>query len=328
MIIGNPPYQKNDGGGVGSSAVPIYDKFVQVAKKLRPKYLTMIIPARWYTGGRGLDAFRNSMLTDRSIKELYDFTNSSDCFSGVEIKGGVCYFLWERDYKGICKVTSKSNLNETSSVFRPLLEDGMSDFIRRNESVSIIKKIKKIHEETFDKIVSSNDPFGFDVRLKGGYKRVKPTFSLEKESSKIPFYYKGWKKFGLGFIDKKLIKKNLSIVSKNKILIPKAWGTGKLNTDKLDPILARGNSCSTETYLVISSDYSDRELINICSYINTRFFHFLTLTLKNTQNAMKKVYSLVPLQDFTREWNDRDLYKKYNFSDDEIHFIESNVLQK
>ncbi len=318
----------NDGGGVGSSAVPIYDKFVRIAKRLKPRYLTMIIPARWYTGGRDLDAFRESMLTDNSVKELYDFTNSSDCFSGVEIKGGVCYFLWERGYQGVCKVTSKSNMKKTSTVFRPLLEDGMSDFIRRNESVSIIKKVKKFNEETFDKIVSANDPFGFDVRIKGGYERIKPTFSHREDLTKIPFYYQGWRKDGLGFIDRGLIKKNLSIVSKSKILIPKAWGTGELGSDKLHPILVEGNSCSTETYLIITSDYSKTELSNICFYINTKFFHFLTLTLKNTQNAMKKVYSLVPLQDFTRKWDDKDLYKKYSLSSDEIDFVESNVLQK
>ena len=209
-----------------------------------------------------------------------------------------------------------------------IFNDGIFDLVSFATSKKYANNIKKIGEETFDKIVSSNDPFGFDVRVKGGYKRVKPTFSLKKESSRIPFYYRGWKKDGLGFIDKKLIKRNLSIISKSKIFIPKAWGAGKFDSDKLDPILVNGNSCSTETYLIISSGYSDKELNNICSYINTKFFHMLTLTLKNTQNAMKKVYSLVPLQDFTREWNDRDLYKKYNLSSYEIHFIESNVLQK
>tara|TARA_Y100001933_G_scaffold36941_1_gene32123 strand:+ start:1275 stop:2810 length:1536 start_codon:yes stop_codon:yes gene_type:complete len=326
VIIGNPPYQMNDGGGTGSSAVPIYDKFVEAAKKLKPRYITMIIPARWYSGGRGLDVFRENMLRDRSIKELYDFTNSSDCFSGVEIKGGVCFFLWERDYQGECKVVSKSNSKVTSIMKRPLLEDGLTNFIRRNEMVSIIKKVRKFKEKTFDEIISSNDPFGFDVREVGSYKRVKPKFSLEKYSGQIPFYYQGWKKEGLGYINESNIIKNKNLIKKDKIYIPKAWGTGNLSSDQLEPIFVEGKSCSTETYLVISSDFSKEEFKNICHYINTKFFHALTLALKNTQNAMKKVYSIVPIQDFKKKLNDNILYQKYNLTKEEIDFIEKNVL--
>ena len=288
----------------------------------------MIIPARWYTGGRGLDVFRENMLKDRSIRELYDFTNSSDCFSGVEIKGGVCYFLWDRDYKGECKVVSKANPKTTSIMKRPLLEDGLNDFIRRNEMVSIIKKVLKLKEKTFDNIISSNDPFGFDVREIGGYKRIKPKFSLEKSSNQIPFYYQGWKKDGIGFINQSSVLKNKELILKDKIYIPKAWGTGNLAFDKLDPILVEGKSCSTETYLVISSDFTKGELENICHYINTKFFHFLTLALKNTQNAMKKVYSIVPLQDFKVKLDDNCLYEKYCLTNEEIDFIEENVLLK
>ena len=326
VIVGNPPYQMNDGGGTGSSAVPIYDKFVEAAKKLKPRYITMIIPARWYSGGRGLDSFRENMLKDKSIKELYDFTNSSDCFSGVEIKGGVCFFLWERDYQGECKVVSKLNSEVTSIMTRPLLEDGLTNFVRRNEMVSIIKKVRKFKEKTFDEIISSNDPFGFDVREVGSYKRVKPKFSLEKNSGQIPFYYQGWKKEGMGFINESHIMKNKNLINKDKIYIPKAWGTGNLSSDQLEPIFVEGKSCSTETYLVISSDFSKEEFKNICNYINTKFFHVLTLSLKNTQNAMKKVYSIVPIQDFKIKLDDDMLYQKYNFTKEEIDFIEKNVL--
>ena len=327
VIIGNPPYQMNDGGGTGSSAIPIYNKFIEVAKKLKPRYCSMIIPARWYSGGRGLDAFRKDMLGDRSLKELHDFTDSSDCFSGVEIKGGVCYFLWERDYEGDCLVTSNSE-STTTSMLRPLLEDGMENFIRRNESVEIIKKVKSKNESTFDQIISANDPFGFDQRVKGKYKRIKPEFTLNKTRDTIPFYYQGWKKEGLGYINKRQITKNLELVSRDKIYLPKAWGVGSLKADKLETILAEGISCSTETYLVISDDYTTEQLRNIQAYMQTKFFHHLALTLKNTQNAMKKVYSLIPLQDFSKVWDDESLYAKYGLTKQEIDFIENTTLNK
>ena len=323
VIIGNPPYQMNDGGGTGSSAVPLYNKFVNAAKRLRPRFCSMIIPARWYSGGRGLDEFRRNMLEDKSLKELHDFEDSSDCFSGVEIKGGVCYFLWDREYKGDCLVTSHNN-SKKISVIRPLLEDGINNFIRRNEAVPIIKKVKDFGERTFDEIISANDPFGFDKREKGKYKRVKPSFSLENQNDLVPFYYQGWKKDGLGYIKKTLITKNIELISKDKIYLPKAWGTGSLTKDRLETIFVEGKSCSTETYLIISN-FSKAELLNIQKYMSTKFFHFFVMALKNTQNAMKKVYSLVPLQDFSIEWNDKILFEKYKFSEEEIEFIETNI---
>ena len=211
---------------------------------------------------------------------------------------------------------------------RPLLEDGLTNFIRRNEMVSIIKKVRKLKEKTFDEIITSNDPFGFDVREVGSYKRVKPIFSLKKAPDQIPFYYQGWKKEGLGYIDESYISKNKNLIKKDKIYIPKAWGTGNLVSDHLEPIFVEGKSCSTETYLVISSDFSKEELKNICHFINTKFFHLLTLALKNTQNAMKKVYSIVPIQDFKIKLNDNLLYQKYKLTKEEIDFIEKNVLLK
>jgi|TARA_B110000003_G_scaffold275925_1_gene320053 site-specific DNA-methyltransferase (adenine-specific) len=323
VIIGNPPYQMNDGGGTGSSAVPLYQKFVDVSKRLKPRFCSMIIPSRWYSGGRGLDEFRKNMLTDESLKELHDFEDSSDCFSGVEIKGGVCYFLWDREYKGDCLVTSHNKSNK-SSVLRPLLEKGMNNFIRRNESVSIIKKVKETEERTFDELISANDPFGFDKRERGKYKRVKPSFKLKKQNGLIPFYYHGWKKDGLGYVDKNLVTKSKHLISNDKIYLPKAWGTGSLKSDRLETILVEGESCSTETYLIITN-LSKEELLNVQKYMSTKFFHFLVLALKNTQNAMKKVYSLVPLQDFSIEWNDKTLYKKYKLTEEEINFIETST---
>jgi site-specific DNA-methyltransferase (adenine-specific) len=187
VIIGNPPYQLSDGGGLGSSAMPIYHKFVLQAKKLTPRYLTMIIPSRWFTGGRGLDEFRDEMLHDNRLREIHDFPNSNDCFNGVIIEGGVCYFLWDRDHTGLCKVCTYDKDKLISSTERPLLEKGADIFIRYNQAISILRKVQKLNEESFSSIVSANDPFGFDIREEGGYRRVKPKFKKEPFKNSVKF---------------------------------------------------------------------------------------------------------------------------------------------
>ena len=152
VIIGNPPYQLSDGGNA-ASAMPIYQKFVEQAQKLKPRYLTMIIPSRWFTGGRGLDGFRDAMLNDNRLRAMSDFPNASDVFPGVEIKGGVCFFLWDRDYRGNCEITTyRNDAAHTSN--RPLLEPGMNTFIRYYEQIAILKKVQAFHEPVFSEIVA------------------------------------------------------------------------------------------------------------------------------------------------------------------------------
>ena len=159
VIIGNPPYQLSDGGGDGSSAQPIYQKFVQQAKKLNPSYLSMIIPARWYSGGKGLDDFRAEMLNDERLEVIHDFPETADCFPGINIRGGVCYFLWSKAHKGDCRIVNHKQ-NESTEMTRPLLEKGAETFIRYNAAVSILSKVTALHEETMDNRVSSRLPFG------------------------------------------------------------------------------------------------------------------------------------------------------------------------
>lgn len=325
VIIGNPPYQLNDGGGTGSSAIPIYHKFIQQAKKLKPRFLTMIVPSRWFSGGRGLDDFRDEMLQDKSLRELHDYINASDCFPGVEIKGGVCYFLWEKDYVGDCNIHTHIGNEIFSSAKRPLLEKGVTTFIRYNEAISILRKVRAQNEKALSSIISANDPFGFDVRVPGSYKRVKPNFKLKKFENSIDFYYNGWQSKGKGYIAEKEIGKNKSWVSDYKILFPKAWGTGNPKTDWLNPFIVDPKSCCTETYLVIGSLKDKKRAQNIVEYMQTKFFHFLVSLIKNTQNAMKKVYDFVPLQDFSKVYTDDDLYKKYGLSQAEINFIENSI---
>lgn len=328
VIIGNPPYQMNDGGGTGSSALPIYQMFVEAAKLLTPRYLIMIIPARWFSGGRGLDAFRASMLSDRRIRCLHDFPNSSDCFQGVQIEGGVCYFLWDRDdNKGLCNISTHLGENISRVDTRPLLEEGLDNFLRYSEQVSIFKKIRKVSSQNFSALISSNDPFGYDIREEGCYKRIKPTFSLEKTKDAVKLYYFGWQREGIGYIDKATVRKNRNLIASWKVLISKAYGMGTTPPYQVinKPFVADWDSVCTETYLLIGPFKTKREAENACTYIETMFFRFMVLYKKNTQNAMQGAYSFVPMQDFSKPWTDEELYKKYKLTKDEIAFIESMI---
>ncbi len=333
-IVGNPPYQVMDGGGMGSSAIPIYDKFVSVGKAIKPNYLSMIMPSRWFTGGRGLDEFRDTMLNDKRIKILHDYFNSKDCFKNVEIKGGICYFLIDENYSGDCEVYSHDGTKITKSI-RPLLLKGTDTFIRYNEAISIFKKVIQLNELSFSTLISSNDPFGFDIRQENSYKRVKLIYKLKPFLSSVEIYYNGWRKEGLGYIEKTKISKNYDWIDDYKVLIPKAWGNGNMNDDWLNPFIVKPNSCCTETYLVVGPFKDEKTCINVVNYIQTKFFHFMVSLIKNTQNAMKKVYQFVPLQDFGKtsdiDWSksiseiDKQLYTKYKLTAEEIAFIESMI---
>ncbi|MBQ8529555.1 MAG: Eco57I restriction-modification methylase domain-containing protein [Parabacteroides sp.] len=312
VIIGNPPYQLSDGGN-GASAGSIYPKFIQQAKKLNPKYLCMIIPARWYSGGKGLDSFRYEMLHDDRIRTIHDFNNASDCFPNVEIKGGVCYFLWNRDSKGLCSVYTHNNNTITSFMERPLLEKNCDIFIRHNQAITILKKIQIKKEASFSSIVSSRKPFGFPTDYK------KYTNDPFPESVKIYALKKQ------GYIHKNLITKNKEWINQYKILIPKAIGAGDMTKDWIKPILAEKNTCCTETYILIGPFDSYKKAENTYSYIQTKFFHFILGLKKVTQDTTSKVYSFIPLQDFSESWTDEKLYKKYGLTEDEIAFIESMI---
>lgn len=313
VIIGNPPYQLSD-GGAQASAKPIYDQFVQQAIKLKPKYLSMIIPARWYAGGKGLDDFRDQMLNDKRISTIHDFPNSADCFSGVEIKGGVCYFLWEEHYQGDCLVVTHEKDKIISEMKRPLKEENIDIFIRYNNAISIIRKVNNYEEDTFNNIVSSFKPFGLRTFIKGS-KVPKPNIE------NILLFQNG----GVGYIDRKEITINSSWLGKHKVLIPRAFGKGDSKTDWIKPIYAKPETACTETYVVVGPFENKETCENIISYINTRFFHFLLTLKKNTQDAPKRVYGFIPIQDFSKPWTDKELYAKYQLTQDEINYIETMV---
>jgi site-specific DNA-methyltransferase (adenine-specific) len=310
VIIGNPPYQLSD-GGYRVSASPIYQRFVLQAKKLSPRFLSMIIPARWFSGGKGLDDFRDEMLNDNSVREIHDYIDAADCFPGVQIKGGVCYFLWDRDNKGDCTVITHRGDSVGCATTRPLLEMGSNVFIRYNEAVEILHKVNKVSKESFDPLVSARKPFGFDTLFRG------------HANGEVKLYENG----GTSLISINEISKHKEWVGLNKVFIPEA-GSG---SDAFPhPILGKpftgvpGTAC-TETYLVIGPFTSQAESENVVSYICTRFFRFMVLLKKPSQHATSKVYTFVPIQDFSEPWTDEKLYAKYGITEEEQAFIESMI---
>jgi site-specific DNA-methyltransferase (adenine-specific) len=314
VIIGNPPYQLSDGSGKGAGAVPIYQKFVEQAKKLTPRYLSMIIPSRWFAGGRNLDEFRDEMLKDNRIRIVHDFLNASDCFPGISLEGGVCYFLWDRDNKGDCKVITHEGEKVTSEMERPLLEYGHETFIRHNEAIPILHKVLSKKEESFSKGVSREKPFGFRTFFYGEEKKSKDAIKLYANKK-------------IGYVKRTEITQNQHLINHYKIYISMAYGMGNMKPYQVinKPILGEPESCCTETYLVIGPYQTKKQAENAISYIKTKFFRFLVLLRKNTQHAARGVYEFVPAQDFNEPWTDNKLYSKYGLTKDEITFIESMV---
>lgn len=313
VIIGNPPYQLSD-GGAQASAMPIYHHFVEQAKRLNPRYLTMIIPSRWFSGGKNLNNFRTSMISDRRVRIIHDFYNANEVFPGVEIKGGVCYFLWNRDQEGDCEIVSHYENKIISQAERPLFLQGQDIFIRYNEAIPILKKILTKREKSFSDIVFPAMTFGLRTFFKD-FDSLKP-----KDG-----YVKLYANRSVGYIKKDKISKGNNFIDKWKIYIPEAIGVGNMRLDILKPILGEKNSISTETYIMNGPYNTKKEAENAITYIKTKFFHFLLGLRKNTQHTTQNTYLFIPIQDFSEPWTDEKLYKKYNLTKKEIDFIESMI---
>lgn len=332
VIIGNPPYQLSDGGN-SASATPIYQLFVEQAKKLNPRYLTMIIPARWFMGGRGLDSFRNTMLHDDRIRVIHDFPNASDCFPGVEIKGGVCYFLWDRECCGLCQVHSH-NGQAVEITDRPLLENGMETFIRNDTQISILHKVRACNEKSFSEWLNAGRFYGFHTKVewtqKDEYGRIQTADGkdyvfmsrkpLHKDDVKV--YIHG----GVCYVAQNAVPKNADAVHHYKVIIPRSENPGGSIVGK--PKLSEPNSCSSNTYVVVlpsEGSLTEEQANNVICYIKTKFFRFLVSTKTSTQDMPPKAYEFVPLQDFSKKWTDPLLYKKYGLSQQEIQVIENSI---
>ncbi|MBQ0007799.1 MAG: Eco57I restriction-modification methylase domain-containing protein [bacterium] len=316
VIIGNPPYQLSDGGGgAGKSSTPIYQHFVNQAKKLRPQYLSMIIPSRWFAGGKGLDDFRQSMLNDEHIKNIVDYADSKSCFpNGVDIPGGICYFLWDSNYKGTCSVINYSKNGERNETIRSLNEFPI--FIRYNEAVSIVKKVLSKKENTLNSMISSRRPFGLDSSTE---------FDQDGEiilrSSS-----------GLGKIQKSKITSGLEYVGKWKVIVSKVSfehagvpdKEGMMRVLSVIQKLAPQSAC-TESYLLAASFNTELECDNFISYLKTKLVRFLIMQSLASMNMTKASYQFVPIVSFQKSWNDSELYARYKISEHEIDFIESVI---
>jgi hypothetical protein len=327
VIIGNPPYQLNT-DGFGTQARPIYQQFVQQAKALAPRFLCMVIPARWFSGGMGLDEFRESMLADDRLRSIDDYLTASDVFPGVGLKGGVCYFLWDRDNRGRCRVTTHYKDAQPSTATRSLLEKGADVFIRFNEGVSILKKVMAIEtgsndslelpdSKKFMSLVSSIGAFGLESTFRGKEK---------KSGNDLKVYRNG----GVGYVARAKIAKEQALFDRWKVFIGRAApGTGNKDTypHKIlsTPFIGEPGSISSWTYMYIGPFDTKAEADSVLSYLCCRLTRFLVLLHKPSQDTTRKVYTFVPTQDWAKPWTDGDLYKKYGLTTREIAFIEGIV---
>lgn len=315
VIIGNPPYQLDDGGN-SASAKPIYHLFVEQAKKLNPRYLCMIIPSRWFTGGKGLDSFRENMLNDNNIRVLKDYVNAKDCFPGLSISGGICYFLWDRDHEGLCDFTSIIASEENRSQ-RRLNEFPI--FVRYNKAVDIIHKIRDKKEDSMMTILSSRNPFGLPTSARGKEKAFDGSYLLISSQ-------------GIGYIDKNEILSNQDIADSHKVMITRIMceHAGEPDKEGFFKVLATikrltPQEVCTDSYIVAGKYQDENQAINLECYLKTKFARFLVLQAAASINLSKATYYFVPLQDFSHPWTDEMLYKKYGLTEDEIAFIESMI---
>lgn len=312
VIVGNPPYQLSD-GGYNASAMPIYQKFVEQAKKLNPRYLTMIIPSRWFTGGRGLDDFRESMLHDHRLSKLVDYANASEVFPGVDMSGGVCYFLWERNHNGTCEVVNVLN-DEADSMVRKL--DANEIFVRSNRAVAIVDKVASKAKSYMRATVSSQKPFGLR------------TYAKPSEKGELTLRWSG----GRGPVESAEITVGRGMIDKYKVIVSRVVyeHAGQSDSQGQRRVLSilevlRPKEVCTETYIVVDTFDSEEEALNCQRYLACKLSRFLIGQVATSQMVNKKSFSLVPAMDFTQAWDDEALYAYFGLTEDEVEYVESTT---
>lgn len=314
VIIGNPPYQLDD-GGFGTSAAPIYQMFVEQALALEPKYAVFVTPSRWMTGGKGLDKFRERMLTDKHLRNIVDLPKLYEAFPGVKIRGGISYFLWDGGYQGPCEVQTIWDGEPTGpAVARHL--DAYDVLVRRNEAVPILEKVKMAGEPTLDTRVSSGKPFGFRTFFHGKPSAVGLTDPIKLFGSQK-----------ITWIERAAVTTNPQWIDDWKVLMTAVQGTSAAVETKFlsKPIIAEPGTACTETYLVAGRFDNEAKARNYAGYLRTRFVRFLVSLRKVTQHATRDVYAFVPDLPLNQPWTDDKLYQRYGLTAEEIAFIESQV---
>lgn len=314
VIIGNPPYQLGSDGGTRD--VPIYQHFVEQAKKLEPCFLTMVIPSRWMATGLGLSEFRQTMLNDRRLRVLVDYPVANDVFPGIEVKAGVCYFLWDKTYEGDCNVTTIRGGEVVGPVPRNLGEYNV--FVRDARATTILRKVESYGESSINSILARDKEFGWTSNFDG--------FHETKLSGDLAIYYIRKVKRGIGYIAREEVTKSTHLIDTWKVLVPEAYGAGETVPHQIlgKPIISPSPSVCTQSFLFFFVG-SEKEANSLQSYYTTRFFRFLVSLRKITQHATHSTYAWVPMQPWDREWTDDALYEKYGLTAEEIDYIESVI---
>ncbi len=318
VIVGNPPYQMTGGGG-GVNDTAIYQHFVQQAIALNPKFVSMIIPSRWMSSGRGLEEFRKSMLSSGHIRQLVDYPNTEDLFPGIQNKGGICFFLWERDSLGTCQVTLIRGTERFGPTIRTLNEYDV--FVRDSRGLDPLRKVLGTKGEFVDKIASADTPFG----LASNYADWKPRKSTNYS---LRYFHLASSTRKWSYIQKEVVQKNSGDIRKWKVFAPLAGSDGgKTIPDQVLglPEIASPPSVCSQTFRYFGPFESREEALSFESYFRTKFFRFMVALRKNSQNTYRDSYAWVPQQTWDRTWTDPELYKKYGFTQDEQEYIESMI---
>lgn len=317
VIIGNPPYQLGSDGGTRD--IPIYNRFVDQARRMNPRYLSMIIPSRWMAGGLGLSEFRRSMLEDRRLRTLVDYPNAAELFPSVGINGGACYFLWDSSHNGDCEVTMVWGTETVGPESRSLQDFDV--VVRDGRAIPILQKVLALEEPSVNTILSRDKEFGWTSNFEGFHDTQGP--------NDVPLYYIRSLERSVGYIDRDDVTKSAHLIDTWKLLVPQVGSGREREKSGVDlvlgpPLIAPSPSVCTQSFLFFHAD-SEEQVRSIKSYYATRFFRFLVSLRKISQHATHATYTWVPQQPWDRAWTDTELYKKYGLTKDEIAFIESRI---